>query len=166
MNLEDIKQGLLCQLSEKNRKLAIAESCTGGLVCAYVCDISGISAYFGEGYITYSVESKVKNLGIDRDLIETYGVVSTQTAEAMALGAKKAAGAYCAVATTGVAGPTGGTKKTPVGLVCFGCVVGNAVYSEQKVFEGDRTKIRKQAAQYALEFLYQKLCICYKNKRG
>ena len=164
MCLEDIKQGLFCQLSEKNRKLAIAESCTGGLVCAYVCEIPGISAYFEEGYITYSIESKVKNLGIDRNLIETYGVVSTQTAEAMALGAKKMAKAYCAVATTGVAGPTGETKETPVGCVCFGCVVGNMVYSEQKMFKGNRTNIRQQAAQYALEFLYQTLCS--KNKKG
>ncbi len=157
MNFEDIKQGLFCQLSEKNIKLAAAESCTGGLVSAYICDIPGISAYFEEGYITYSVDAKVKNLGIDRDLIEKYGVVSVQTAEAMAIGAAKAAGAYCGVATTGVAGPTGGTALTPVGCVCFGCVVGDKVYSKQHIFEGDRPQIRQQAAQYALEFLYRKL---------
>lgn len=154
---ETIKQELFLQLSQKNKKVAVAESCTGGLVSAYLCDISGISAYFEESYITYSVEAKVKNLGIDRNLIEQYGVVSTQTAEAMAIGAAKAAGAYCAVATTGVAGPTGGTELTPVGCVCFGCVVGDRIYSEQRIFNGDRTQIRQQAAQYALKFLYCKL---------
>jgi len=154
---ETIKQELFLKLSQNNRKVAVAESCTGGLVSAYLCDISGISAYFEEGYITYSIDAKVKNLGIDRNLIEKYGVVSTQTAEAMAIGAVKVAGAYCGVSTTGVAGPTGGTEHTPVGCVCFGCVVGDRVYSEQRIFKGDRTQIRQQAAQYALKFLYCKL---------
>uniref|UniRef100_UPI004055CD92 CinA family protein n=1 Tax=Agathobacter sp. TaxID=2021311 RepID=UPI004055CD92 len=157
MDFEAVKQGLFCQLSEKNAKLAVAESCTGGMVASYVCDIAGISAYFEEGYVVYSVDAKVKNLGIARELIETYGVVSTQTAEAMAVGAAEAANADCAVATTGVAGPAGGTEETPVGCVCFGCVVGGNVYSEQHIFRGSRAEIRIQAAQYALEFLYYKL---------
>lgn len=154
---ETVKQKLFLELCEKNVKLAVAESCTGGLVSAYLCDIPGISAYFEEGYITYSVDAKIKNLGIDRGLIDKYGVVSTQTAEAMAIGVAKTAGAYCGVATTGVAGPTGGTVLTPVGCVCFGCVVGEKIYSEKRIFEGNRAEIRQQAAQYAVEFLYQKL---------
>lgn len=148
---------LLQLLSEHNFKIATAESCTGGLVAGLLCDISGISAYFEEGFITYSENAKIKNLGVSAETIAKYGVVSCETAEAMALGAAKRANANCAVATTGVAGPTGGTEETPVGCVCFGCVVSGQVYSERVIFEGTRMEVRMQAAVHALEMLCDRM---------
>lgn len=148
---------LLQLLSEHNYKIATAESCTGGLVTGLLCDISGISAYFEEGFITYSENAKIKNLGVSPEIIAEYGVVSTKTAEEMAIGAAKRANANCAVATTGVAGPTGGTKETPVGCVCFGCVVNEEVYSERIIFEGSRMEVRMQAAVHALEMLCNRI---------
>ena len=147
------EQKLLQLLSEHNLKITTAESCTGGLVAGLLCDISGISAFFEEGFITYSENAKIKNLGVSADTIAKFGVVSCNTAEEMALGAAKRSNTNCAVATTGVAGPTGGTKETPVGCVCFAWVVNDQIYSERVIFEGTRMEVRMQAASYALEML-------------
>ncbi len=151
----------LLELLEKNHyKIAVAESCTGGLVSGLLCDISGISAYFEEGYITYSEDAKKKNLGVSQTTLDTYGVVSEEIALEMAQGAKNRAGANCSVATTGVAGPTGGTKETPVGCVCFAWCIEENSYTERMIFEGSRMEIRMQAAWYALE----KLCDYIENR--
>lgn len=149
------EQRLLQLLRENNMKITTAESCTGGLVAGLLCDISGISAYFEEGYITYSKKAKMKNLEVSKDTIEKYGVVSVETAMEMARGALKRAGANCSVATTGVAGPTGGTAETPVGCVCFAWCVNENIYSERVIFEGTRMEVRMHAASYALEKLYE-----------
>jgi len=141
-------------LSENNLKVTTAESCTGGLVAGLLCDISGISQFFEEGYITYSENAKIKNLGVSGDTISKYGVVSCETALEMAIGAIKKANANCAVATTGIAGPTGGTKENPVGTVCFGCVVNEQSFSERVMFKGNRMEVRMQAAAYAVNLLY------------
>ena len=145
-------------------KIATAESCTGGLVASLVCDISGISSYFEEGYVTYSENAKMKNLEVSKETLEKYGVVSKETAVEMARGAAKRANAACAIATTGVAGPTGGTKENPVGTVCFGCVVNGQEFSERRVFEGNRREVRMQAAAFALDFLCDKIAACYENE--
>jgi len=155
---------LLELLSKYNLKIATAESCTGGLVAGVLCDISGISKYFEEGFITYSEDAKVKNLGVLPETIETYGVVSCEVAEEMAIGACKSANANCAVSTTGVAGPTGGTDENPVGTVCFACVVKNQVLTERMIFEGTRMEIRMQAAIYALEMLCDYIETCYEEE--
>lgn len=152
---------LLQLLTEHNLKIATAESCTGGMIASLLCDIPGISTCFEEGYVTYSTNAKIKNLDVSPDTIETYGLVSIETAQAMAIGAAKRASAQCAVATTGVAGPSGGTKENPVGTVCFGCVVNDQVFSERMVFEGNRMEVRMQAAVFALEFLCEKIASCY-----
>ncbi len=154
---------LLELLSKHHLKIATAESCTGGLVAGVLCDISGISAHFEEGYITYSEEAKIKNLGVLTETIEHYGVVSCEVAEEMAMGAAKRADADCAVATTGVAGPTGGTEDTPVGTVCFACVVKNQVLTERMIFSGTRMEIRMQAAIYAIEMLCDYIESCYED---
>ena len=150
-------------LEKYNLKIATAESCTGGLVASVLCDISGISKYFEEGFVTYSENAKMKNLGVLPETIETYGVVSCEVAEEMAIGACKSANANCAVATTGVAGPTGGTEENPVGTVCFACVVKNQVLTERMIFEGTRMEIRMQAAIYALEMLCDYIETCYEE---
>jgi len=159
-----MKEHTLLDLLEKyNLKIATAESCTGGLVAGVLCDIAGISKYFEEGFITYSEAAKVKNLGVLPETIEGYGVVSCEVAEEMAIGACKSANANCAIATTGVAGPTGGTEENPVGTVCFACVVKNQVLTERMIFEGTRMEIRMQAAMYALEMLCDYIETCYEE---
>lgn len=154
---------LLELLSKHNLKISTAESCTGGLVAGVLCDISGISAHFEEGYITYSEEAKMKNLGVLPETLEHYGVVSFEVAEEMAMGAAERANADCAIATTGVAGPTGGTEENPVGTVCFACVVRNQVLTERMIFEGNRMEIRMQAAVYAIEMLCDYIETCYEE---
>lgn len=153
MDNQELEQKLLSLLKKHNLTVATAESCTGGLVAAYLCDIPGISEFFEEGYITYSEAAKMKNLGVSADTIHDNGVVSEETAAEMAKGAAKRANANCAIATTGIAGPTGGTKDTPVGTVCFACLVNEYIYCERKIFNGNRNQVRTQAASYALEML-------------
>lgn len=154
---------LLDLLSKYNLKIATAESCTGGLVSGVLCDISGISEYFEEGYITYSEDAKIKNLGVLPETIAHYGVISCEVAEEMAMGAAERANANCAIATTGIAGPTGGTEENPVGTVCFACVVKDQVLTERAVFEGNRMEIRMQAAVYAIEMLCDYIETCYEE---
>ena len=132
-------------LAEHQLLVTTAESCTGGLVASALVDIPGIS--------TYAPEAKEKILGVLPETISDYGVVSEQTAREMAEGAAKQAHAGCAVATTGVAGPGGGTLKTPVGTVCFGCFVRGKIFSGTEHFTGTRSEIRHAAAAYAIAFL-------------
>ena len=144
-------------LEEKNIKVSTAESCTGGLVAAALVNVAGISNWFEEGYVTYSNTAKQKLLGVDKDTLEQFGAVSEQTARQMAIGAAKAAGCQAAVATTGIAGPDGGTDEKPVGLVYIGAVVRDDVVIEKHIFKGDRAGVRKQSTQAALELLEQML---------
>ena len=130
-------------LAEHQLLVTTAESCTGGLVASALVDIPGISDYFKEGYITYAPEAKEKILGVLPETISDYGVVSEQTAQEMAEGAAKQAHA----------GPGGGTLKTPVGTVCFGCFVQGKIFSGTEHFTGTRSEIRHAAAAYAIAFL-------------
>ena len=140
------------------RIVAVAESCTGGLVCAAITEIAGSSDVFEAGYITYSNASKVAGLRLHRDVIDTFGAVSVATAWAMAKGALEASGADVAVAITGIAGPHGGSAQKPVGTVVFACAVKGAedtIVADQKLFDaaGGRSGVRLQAALCALELL-------------
>lgn len=148
---------LLDLLKKNHFTVTTAESCTGGMVAARLVDIPGISSYFEEGYITYSDRVKTKVLGVPEEIITQFGVVSVETAIAMAEGACNVSGATCAITTTGVAGPDGGTDETPVGCVCFGCVVDGKSYCERVVFSGDRKQIREKAAEYAITLLTDKI---------
>lgn len=143
-------------------KLALAESCTGGLVCATLTELSGSSEWFERGYITYSNQAKTECLGVPAELIASYGAVSEPVARSMAQGAQRNAGANIGVSITGIAGPTGGTAKKPVGTVCFGWTIQNAAGEnvttcQAKLLSGDRQAIRQQAAEYALAGLLQLL---------
>lgn len=141
------------------RTIALAESCTGGLVSAALTEIPGSSAVFGEGYVTYSNEGKMKMLGVAEDIIDTFGAVSVAVAWAMAQGALKKSGADIAVAISGVAGPDGGTEKKPVGTVVFAVARKGDdpedVQADKKQFGSDksRAEIRTFAAIHALELL-------------
>ena len=140
------------------RRIAVAESCTGGLVCAALTEIPGSSDVFEAGYVTYSNAAKISELGVSSEVVETFGAVSVATAWAMARGALAASDADVAVAITGVAGPGGGTPSKPVGTVVFACAVRDAdpakIVADQRFFdEQTRSGVRLQAALCALELL-------------
>lgn len=139
------------------RRVAVAESCTGGLVAAALTEIPGSSAVVERGFVTYSNDSKSEALGVSRDIIETFGAVSIATAWAMAQGALRQSHADVAVAVTGIAGPDGGTPLKPVGTVVFARALRNdegEPEGEQVLFDGaSRSDIRRQAAMAALELL-------------
>lgn len=138
--------------------VAVAESCTGGLVSAALTEIAGSSEVFDAGYVTYSNDAKISMLGVSLDVLETFGAVSIAVAWAMARGALEKSGADVAVAITGIAGPDGGSEKKPVGTVVFARAQrdGNPdeVIADKREF-GDlgRGGIRLQAALVALELL-------------
>lgn len=139
------------------RKVALAESCTGGLVAAALTEIPGSSEVLDRGWVTYSNASKMQELGVSTDIIETFGAVSIACAWAMARGALARSDADIAVAVSGVAGPGGGTELKPVGTVVFAAAVRDADAApdgEMVHFDGgSRSAIRLQAAMAALELL-------------
>ncbi len=134
-------------------KIATAESCTGGLVAASITEIPGSSDIFERGFITYSNEAKMELLGVSKALIKKYGAVSEQAAKAMARGALKNSNADIAVAITGIAGPSGGTIKKPVGLVFIAAARGKIVNVNIYYLKGNREKVRKKATLSALKML-------------
>ncbi|MEO0047106.1 MAG: hypothetical protein RLZZ410_65 [Pseudomonadota bacterium] len=149
----------LAQLLLKNEwRLSTAESCTGGLVSASLTQLAGSSNWFERGYVTYSNEAKSEDIGVESNLIEAHGAVSEQVAKAMAIGAKQSSNSNMALSITGIAGPTGGSKEKPVGTVCFAWVLDNdQVFSETKLFSGDRSTVREQASQFVIEKLLELL---------
>ena len=148
---------LVLQLAEllqhRHWMMATAESCTGGLIAGACTDLSGSSAWFERGFVTYSNAAKAELLGIDAALIEAHGAVSEPVARAMAEGAIARSQAQAAVAVTGVAGPTGGSPDKPVGTVWFGWSVDGRVRTERRRFDGDRATVRAATVHYALQTL-------------
>jgi nicotinamide-nucleotide amidase len=142
-------------LRERGWTLSIAESCTGGLICDRITNISGSSDYFEGGMVTYSNESKAKHLGVPLDDIKRYGAVSPQVARKMAQGVRKAFGTAFGLSTTGVAGPTGGTKRAPIGRVFIGFADGRRTWLRKLDLKGNRREIKEKAAERSLEFLYE-----------
>ena len=145
----------LAKILLKNQwRLTTAESCTGGLVAASLTALAGSSEWFERGYVTYSNDSKSEDIGVDAHLIQDHGAVSIQVAKAMAVGAKQSSNSSIALSITGIAGPTGGTKEKPVGTVCFAWILDNdQVFSETKLFTGNRSEIRDAASEFALSQL-------------
>jgi nicotinamide-nucleotide amidase len=143
------------RLRERGWTLSIAESCTGGLICDRITDVSGSSDYFEGGMVTYSNESKAKYLGIPLDYIKRYGAVSPQVARKMAQGVRKVFNTTFGLSATGVAGPTGGTKRSPIGRVFIGFANGRRTWVRREDLKGRRRHIKKQAAERSLEFLYK-----------
>ncbi|MBY2475789.1 competence/damage-inducible protein A [Clostridioides difficile] len=148
--LEDAVAKLLV---EKNLTIAVAESCTGGLVSSSLINYSGISSVFLEGCVTYSNEAKMKRLGVKRETLEEFGAVSEQTAIEMAEGVAKGLEANIGISTTGVAGPGGGTEEKPVGLVYTAIYINGKTVVKKNVFNGDRRKIRLRATRDLLNEL-------------
>lgn len=144
-------------LKEKNHTLAVAESCTGGLIASSLIAVPGCSAVLFEGFVTYSNEAKILRLSIDKNLLEAHGAVSKEVAVAMAEGAAKASGATIGLSTTGIAGPDGGTPKKPVGLVHIGLHINGKTLTEEHNFTGNRNQVRTCATILALDFLRRNL---------
>lgn len=132
--------------------LVTAESCTGGWVGQAVTAVSGSSAWYERGYITYSNTAKREMLGVQQATLDQHGAVSPQTAQEMAIGALNRSHAQISVSITGIAGPDGGTATKPVGMVCFAWATQDGlVQQETHYFKGDRESIRRQAVATALE---------------
>ncbi|MGX9756335.1 competence/damage-inducible protein A [Clostridioides difficile] len=148
--LEDAVSKLLV---EKNLTIAVAESCTGGLVSSSLINYPGISSAFLEGCVTYSNEAKMKRLGVKKETLEDFGAVSEQTAIEMAEGVAKGLGANIGISTTGVAGPGGGTEEKPVGLVYTAIYINGKTIVKKNIFNGDRRKIRLRATRDLLNEL-------------
>lgn len=160
--LPDVLVDRARQVVEANRaagkRIAVAESCTGGLVSAAITEIPGSSDVFEAGYVTYSNAAKIADLHVSMEVVETFGAVSIATAWAMARGALQASEADIAVAITGIAGPGGGSPSKPVGTVVFARAERgkdpSQIHADQKLFdEAGRAGVRLQAALCALELL-------------
>lgn len=157
MDTSSLAQSLAQRLLARGWLLATAESCTGGMIAARCTDLSGSSAWFDRGFVTYSNEAKAELLGVDRQLIVQEGAVSEAVARAMAQGAVAHSQAQVAVAVTGVAGPTGGSIDKPVGTVWLAWCIGGVVDTERVLFTGDRAAVREATTQHALQGLVQRL---------
>jgi len=144
-------------LREKGWTLSIAESCTGGVICDRITNVSGSSDYFMGGIVTYSNESKAEHLGIPAAIIKRYGAASSQVARKMAQGVRKAFNTTFGLSTTGVAGPTGGTKRSPIGRVFIGFTNGKKAWVRKLDLKGNRREIKKKATDEALQFFYERL---------
>lgn len=154
---ETLEMALTKLFIKKKYTMTTAESCTGGMIAARMVNAPGVSAVLKSGFITYANEAKEELLGVSHDTLEKFGAVSRETAEEMAEGAVKAAHTDAAVAVTGIAGPDGGTKEKPVGLVYIGVNVRGNVEVREYHFSGSRQKIRESVTAAALTFLREKL---------
>jgi len=159
MSTDTVVHQLAIRVSNKLRDerlmLATAESCTGGMVASAITDISGSSAWFERGFVTYSNLAKIEMIGVPATLIEQHGAVSEPVAKAMAEGALRNSRAQVSIAITGVAGPAGGSEAKPVGTVSFAW--SNRLHTgvETQLFKGDREQVRTQAAAHALRKLLE-----------
>jgi nicotinamide-nucleotide amidase len=140
-------------LARNHKTVTVAESCTGGLLTKLITDIPGASEYFTHGWITYSNQAKTELLGVPKKLIEKYGAVSEQVASAMAIAARQKAKSDFAIAITGIAGPAGGSKRKPVGLVYISVCGRNDCQTKKCLFSYTRELIRIRAALTALNML-------------
>ena len=153
----DLSSEVVTTAVEHNRKIGFAESLTGGMISASVVSVPGASACLEGSIVSYSNEVKINVLGVDKDVITSYGAVSEQCAKQMAEGAVKALGCDCAVSVTGIAGPTGGSDRKPVGTVYIGYAEDGVSYAEHFLFEGDREEIRQQTVKQALTMLLKNI---------
>lgn len=150
---DDLCRRLAGLLKDRGWMLAVAESCTGGLIAAACTELSGSSDWFERGFVTYSDAAKTELLGVEPALIAQHGAVSEVVARAMAFGAVRHSQAQVSVAVTGIAGPTGGSADKPVGTVWFGFMVDGRLSSETLRFDGDRAAVRAATVRHALQRL-------------
>ena len=145
---------LIKRLNKKKLKISFAESCTGGLLANTITSISGASKVFNMGFITYSNQAKIKILKISKNIIIKYGAVSPECCKAMVVNLSKISKANINVSITGIAGPNGGTKKKPVGLVYIGIKKGNKIIIIKNLFKSKKRKsIQKSTVKKAIKFV-------------
>ncbi len=154
---ESLEVGLGRFLRNNGLTLSIAESCTGGLVSHLVTNVPGSSDYFDRGIVSYSNSAKRELLDVRKSSLMEHGAVSEEVALEMARGVKENSGTEIGLSTTGIAGPGGGTKEKPVGLVYIGLVVAGDEDVKRMNFDGDRVTNKRLAAEKALEFMLEKL---------
>ena len=142
-------------LKARGLMLALAESCTGGMVAQAVTSIAGSSVWFDRGFVSYSNQAKIDMLGVRNQTLIQFGAVSEQTAAEMAHGALKLSLAQISASITGIAGPDGGTADKPVGTVCFGFALKNSIKTSTQCFAGSRESVRQQATIYAITQLLE-----------
>ena len=150
---KDIEDVVYDLLKEKNLTITTAESCTGGLLAGKIINVSGASDVYKEGFVTYSDEAKMKDLGVAKETLDKYSAVSSQCAEEMARGAAKAAGADVAVVTTGIAGPEGGSEENPVGTVYIGVYYDGKTTVKRFSLGNNRQMVRDAACVRALDMV-------------
>ena len=160
--LDELTSAVATAFSQRGWTLAVAESCTGGLLAASLTDLAGSSQWFERGYVTYSNAAKANCLQVSPMLIEAEGAVSEAVARAMVLGAQLSSGVTAAISITGIAGPGGGTAEKPVGTVCFGWALeradaSNHITTTTVHFLGNRQSVRQQAVLFALRGLLQSI---------
>ncbi len=156
--MTDILNKVSKKLHQKKLLLVSAESCTGGWLAKQITDLSGSSTIFDRGFITYSNDSKQEMLGVQKNTIEGFGAVSENVVKEMANGALTYSKADIAIAISGIAGPDGGTKEKPVGMVCFGLMIrGQMPYAITEIFDGDRDQVRISAVDFALREIDKQL---------
>ena len=154
----DQAQKVLNKFAEKNLKISTAESCTGGLLSALLTEISGSSKVFDRGFVTYSNQAKNEMLGVKKETLESFGAVSKEVAKEMAEGALKNSKSDVSLAITGIAGPTGDSKRKSVGLVFIATCFDGKTLVQEFNFSGNRGEVRISAVASALEMLLRLPC--------
>jgi PncC family amidohydrolase len=153
--MHKVAEAVVNKLKDAGMTVTTVESCTGGLLSATLVDVSGASDVFYQGVVTYANEAKVRLVGVKEATLQAHGAVSEETAREMAEGGAKAANADAALSVTGIAGPGGGTKEKPVGLVYIGCYVNGKTIVKKNLFTGNRREVREQAVETALKLLLE-----------
>lgn len=147
-----LEEQLVNRLIEKNWHIACAESCTGGLVASRIVNVANASRVLDVSFVTYANEAKINYLNVSPSTIVSYGVVSEEVVQEMALGVAKAAGSEVGIGISGIAGPGGGSDKKPVGMVCFGFYVDGKVITKTMQFGNPgRNEVRNLATEFALQ---------------
>lgn len=154
---EELEESVAKLLFKSGKTVAVAESCTGGMLANKLTNISGSSKYFERGVVAYSNQAKMDILKVPEATLEKFGAVSSETAIAMAEGIKKISGADFGISTTGIAGPTGGSEEKPIGLVYIGLATASGSYSKRLVFSKDRMLNKERSVQAALDLLKREL---------
>ncbi len=163
---ENLETVIVRQLAEQHATLAVAESCTGGYLAHRLTNVPGASNVFLAGYVTYSNEAKISSLGVPSDLIAEHGAVSEPVARAMAEGARAHSNASFALATTGIAGPGGGSKAKPVGTAFLGLAGGGETNVRHLFFPTDRETFKQLVTQTALNLLRERLAEIERSSLG
>lgn len=154
---------IIAAAKEKKLKITCTESCTGGLLSALFTEVAGASEVFERGFVVYSNEAKTELLEVSQEILESCGAVSGKVAKAMALGAIKKSRADISLAITGIAGPDGGSKEKPVGLVYIAAAHNSSTYLRQFNFAGNRFEVRKLALLEALNILEKTINLANKK---